>query len=171
MEVCYVGIRRSDGRAVVVVEEMDLREIRVGEAGEIIDSGIAGMVSHKYLDPGTSQHLCNHSPDGFEWGYHGSGPAQLALAILLDAIRRGPSPWEEKMAERVVLQSYQAFKSHVICRFPKEGFRLPLSVVRLFLLLAANVSRGTLPDLPSQARVQSEKPDPKVEQELDKSEE
>jgi hypothetical protein len=27
----------------------------------------------------------NHSPDGFEWGYAGSGPAQLALALLLDA--------------------------------------------------------------------------------------
>ena len=28
--------------------------------------------------------LHNHSPDGFEWGYCGSGPAQLALAILAD---------------------------------------------------------------------------------------
>src|SRR5262245_26367929 len=26
--------------------------------------------------------LFNHSPCGFEWGYGGSGPAQLALAIL-----------------------------------------------------------------------------------------
>lgn len=36
------------------------------------------------LDPRPSQDLCNHSPDGFEWGYGGSGPAQLALAMLLD---------------------------------------------------------------------------------------
>lgn len=28
----------------------------------------------------------NHSPTGFEWGYSGSGPAQLALALLLDVI-------------------------------------------------------------------------------------
>jgi len=28
--------------------------------------------------------LWNHSPDGFEWGYGGSGPAQLALAIYQD---------------------------------------------------------------------------------------
>jgi hypothetical protein len=27
--------------------------------------------------------VSNHSPDGFSWGYEGSGPAQLALAILL----------------------------------------------------------------------------------------
>lgn len=26
----------------------------------------------------------NHSPTGFEWGYAGSGPSQLALALLLD---------------------------------------------------------------------------------------
>lgn len=27
--------------------------------------------------------IVNHSPDGFAWGYSGSGPAQLALALLL----------------------------------------------------------------------------------------
>ena len=35
------------------------------------------------LDPAASQAVFNHSPDGFAWGYGGSGPAQLALAILL----------------------------------------------------------------------------------------
>jgi hypothetical protein len=28
--------------------------------------------------------IVNHSPRGFAWGYTGSGPAQLALAILAD---------------------------------------------------------------------------------------
>jgi hypothetical protein len=28
--------------------------------------------------------LWNHSPTGFNWGYTGSGPSQLALAILAD---------------------------------------------------------------------------------------
>jgi hypothetical protein len=28
--------------------------------------------------------IMNHSPGGFGWGYSGSGPAQLALAILYD---------------------------------------------------------------------------------------
>lgn len=26
--------------------------------------------------------LVDHSPDGFSWGYAGSGPSQLALALL-----------------------------------------------------------------------------------------
>ena len=37
------------------------------------------------LSPEPSQKLWNHSPDGLQWGYGGSGPAQLALALLLDA--------------------------------------------------------------------------------------
>jgi Family of unknown function (DUF6166) len=36
----------------------------------------------RLLDPRLD--LSNHSPTGFEWGYPGSGPAQLALAILAD---------------------------------------------------------------------------------------
>jgi len=36
------------------------------------------------LSPAPSQQVWNHSPDGFQWGYEGSGPAQLALAVLLD---------------------------------------------------------------------------------------
>ena len=34
------------------------------------------------LDP--RHDLRNHSPAGFQWGYGGSGPAQLALALLAD---------------------------------------------------------------------------------------
>jgi hypothetical protein len=36
------------------------------------------------LTPERSLELVNHSPSGFEVVYCGSGPAQLALALLLD---------------------------------------------------------------------------------------
>ncbi len=36
------------------------------------------------LSPKPSQEIWNHSPDGFNFSYGGSGPAQLALAILYD---------------------------------------------------------------------------------------
>ncbi len=52
------------------------------------------------LMPGPSQKLWNHSPTGFSWGYGGSGPAQLALAILLDVTG------DEGLAAR----NYQYFK-------------------------------------------------------------
>jgi hypothetical protein len=32
-------------------------------------------LDNKKLNPGPSQAIWNHSPDGFNWGYHGSGPA------------------------------------------------------------------------------------------------
>ena len=35
------------------------------------------------LTPGESQKIINHSPDGFQWGYGGSGPSQLALAVFV----------------------------------------------------------------------------------------
>lgn len=62
------------------------------------------------LLPGDSLKIRDHSPTGFNWGYHGSGPAQLALAILLDATGD---------AERA-LDQYQAFKWDVVSRFKDE---------------------------------------------------
>jgi len=52
------------------------------------------------LSPVPSQRLINHSPSGFQWGYGGSGPAQLALALLFDATT------DPEMA----LANYQEFK-------------------------------------------------------------
>lgn len=49
--------------------------------------------------------LARHSPTGFEVGYHGSGPAQLALAMTADA-------FGDEFAQRI----YQDFKHHVIAR-------------------------------------------------------
>lgn len=53
----------------------------------MIIEGFGGIVKvdGKYLSPSVSQSVLNHSPDGFAWGYAGSGPSQLALAILLEA--------------------------------------------------------------------------------------
>jgi hypothetical protein len=48
--------------------------------------------------------LFNHSPDGFEWGYGGSGPAQLALALLAHALE------DDERAVRL----HQRFKWRVI---------------------------------------------------------
>jgi hypothetical protein len=51
--------------------------------------------------------LRNHSPTGFCWGYGGSGPAQLALALLADV-------FDDGTAQRF----YQEFKWDVIRRLP-----------------------------------------------------
>ena len=73
------------------------------------ESSIAGrdhlvFVDNAPLPPHRSQQIRSHSPTGFAWGYSGSGPSQLALALLLEA---GASDWE-------ALRWYQNFKqSHI----------------------------------------------------------
>ena len=59
----------------------------------VVDEGV-----ERPLDPRLD--LVNHSPTGLEWGYHGSGPAQLALAMLADATGD----------DAKALQYYQQFK-------------------------------------------------------------
>jgi Family of unknown function (DUF6166) len=44
------------------------------------ESGCLVYADEQPLDPRLD--LWSHSPTGFEWGYGGSGPAQLALALL-----------------------------------------------------------------------------------------
>jgi len=53
--------------------------------------------------------LRNHSPTGFAWGYGGSGPSQLALAILADL-----------HSDAKALQWYQPFKWRVIAQLPRD---------------------------------------------------
>lgn len=61
------------------------------------------------LDLAESLAVWNHSPTGFAWGYGGSGPAQLALAILL------------RFAEPdVAVQLHQRFKADHVAHWPQD---------------------------------------------------
>ncbi len=56
-------------------------------------------------------HLAFHSPDGFGWGYHGSGPADLARSIVGDLLQTAvPDPVE-----------YLAVKSVLVAGLPYDG--------------------------------------------------
>ena len=52
----------------------------------------------------------NHSPSGFNWGYAGSGPSQLALALLYDVTGKA----------EVALIAHQGFKHDGIAKLPTE---------------------------------------------------
>lgn len=58
--------------------------------------------------------LWNHSPTGFEWGYGGSGPAQLALAILADHCDN----------DHEAFNFHHRFKWTVIAGLPKRRWTL-----------------------------------------------
>lgn len=61
-------------------------------------------LNDELLDPAPSQKIHNHSPDGFNWGYYGSGPSQLALAVVLKITGSH--------------EDYQEFKNRVIANIP-----------------------------------------------------
>ena len=86
-DVVYVGYRRR-GRAIVETQS-----------------------DQEELTPERSLELANHSPSGFEWGYAGSGPAQLALALLLDYTDD----------EEVALAEYMSFKTEVVSQLECTG--------------------------------------------------
>ncbi|MDS0296689.1 DUF6166 domain-containing protein [Halogeometricum luteum] len=86
-DVVYVGYRRR-GRAIVE-KHPDQEQLTLDRSLE----------------------LTSHSPSGFEWGYGGSGPAQLALALLLD----------HTDDEEVALAEYMAFKTEVVSQLECTG--------------------------------------------------
>jgi len=70
------------------------------------------------LDPAPSQAVMNHSPDGFNWGYGGSGPSQLALAVILRLFGNH--------------RAYHDFKEKVIALLPQgKNFNIEFDVETL----------------------------------------
>lgn len=67
--------------------------------------------------------LWNHSPSGFEWGYCGSGPAQLALALLADHCSN----------DEQALNFYQRFKWAVVVELPVRHWSLTSAGIELVL--------------------------------------
>jgi hypothetical protein len=97
----YHGLRADDG-CIVSVEDDD----------------------NDYLLPWRLD-LFNHSPTGLEWGYGGSGPAQLALAILADTLRdkmaeQSNTAIGRRAADRVAVQLHQDFKWKFITPLPRN---------------------------------------------------
>lgn len=86
----YIGHRHQDHTHVTVVED----------------------IRSEPLDPRLD--LWNHSPTGFEWGYEGSGPAQLALAILADHLRD----------DDAAVKLHQPFKRRVVANLDEDHWEL-----------------------------------------------
>jgi hypothetical protein len=69
-------------------------------------------------EPRRVRHHVRHSPSGFEFGYEGSGPAELARCLLIDwfgAHDRADDPWADPLPV-----SYQQFKREFIARVPQD---------------------------------------------------
>ncbi len=76
------------------------------EQGQLDNITVAVKEAHHY---GASincdlTHVERHSPDGFQWGYGGSGPADLALSILIHFCKK------RDLLPEVAEKYYQEFK-------------------------------------------------------------
>ena len=71
-------------------------------------------------------HAARHSPTGIEWGYGGSGPADLALSVLLALTD-----------DRTANALYHRFKHEVVAAVPEEGGVLRAADVRAWVRRAA----------------------------------
>ena len=75
--------------------------------------------------------LYNHSPTGFEWAFGGSGPAQLALALLADLFD-----------DETALRYYQPFKWKVIAGLPRSGWTLSPAAIKAALSEIVSAEKG-----------------------------
>ena len=75
-----------------------------------------------------------HSPTGYEWGYSGSGPADLALNIIEIALHtkgyNGPRiKCFDGTCYKLAFELHKEFKQRYIAIAPREGGRLPWDVI------------------------------------------
>ena len=105
--------------------------------------GEASVVVQNVVDDGPSDHrplthVSYHSPDGFEWGYAGSGPADLALAILADYFGEPPgfvlaalrSLWTPRSKAAAL---HQSFKEQFVATEHRDEWQLHSDVIATWL--------------------------------------
>lgn len=87
--------------------------------------------------------LRNHSPAGFNWGYGGSGPAQLALALLCHATHN----------PEMALELYQKFKWKIVGRLHQRRWHLTQRFILRWVLHELGAD-GQLCQLKANGRVE-----------------
>ncbi len=97
-------------KLIKIQKERDKNEkAYIGE--EKISSNGAGSIIVMDYKTGENlyrlKHIIRHSPDGMNWGYSGSGPADASLSILIDCVG-------VELAEKY----YQKFKTDIIANLP-----------------------------------------------------
>ena len=86
----------------------------------------------------------HHSPDGIEWGYNGSGPADLAINILHHFIVTPEEMltvkmWDGSRISNLTERLHQRFKDDVIARVPDLGCTFPEAYLRGWIRGATEV--------------------------------
>lgn len=88
------------------------------------DGALEILADGEPLDIKPSLKVSNHSPTGFECGYGGSGPAQSALAILLDYTGK----------RNFAARFHQDFKWKYTSPVPENGFIVTADAIDQFIV-------------------------------------
>lgn len=91
--------------------------------GKRIDNDTLVQVCEDSVVQRPLPHIVRHSPTGFEWGYGGSGPADLALSIL----------GEVEGSLEIADCFYMLFKADVVARLPHREWELSFEQIREWL--------------------------------------
>lgn len=86
------------------------------------------------------KHIVYHSPTGFNWGYGGSGPADLALSILADCFS-SPRP----TLNVVTKKWYQIFKREIVASWEGEWWMITEDEIREWLVNKLKIQRREKP--------------------------
>lgn len=120
----------NEGRSVF---DNELEELTEGWRFDVVCSRISGR-------PKTNvpRSVVHHSPDGFEWNYPGSGPADLALNILNAFVPPRADGYAavkclQGEASRTAMELHQAFKFAHIATMPRQGGQIPAMEVMKWL--------------------------------------
>lgn len=108
-----------------------------GEASVFVEN----VVDDEPSDSRPLTHIPYHSPDGFEWSYAGSGPADLALAILADYFEEPPefvlaalrSMWTPRSKAAAL---HQSFKEGFVATEHRDEWQLPGDDIEAWLQTA-----------------------------------
>lgn len=90
--------------------------------------GVLVTVNHRPLP-----HIVCHSPTGLEWGYGGSGPADLALSILADHFDERPTSDDVATGRYKCWALHQDFKWEYINPAPHAGFQITTAEIAAFV--------------------------------------
>jgi hypothetical protein len=130
---------QGGGTLKKVKKEMNQEEvIYTGRKERTSEGGMLVLRNGFPFSPGPSQRLINHSPDGFNWSYWGSGPAQLALALLLD-ITHNPS---------LAIAKHQQYKFEVIGKL-QDGWEITSTEIENWLKGAGNAYKRIINTAPA----------------------
>jgi hypothetical protein len=103
----------------------DVLPLSVTIEGAYMDRAV--LINGQFLDPGPSLAVDNASPDGFNWGFGGSGPSQLALAILMHC----------GMKPSIAVRYKNTFKFGWVGGLPKTDFIKTINLRQLMKDLVA----------------------------------